>query len=296
MLSANYKSKQSFLEFDQFVMKFVIIVLFVAVASASVLPESPITTLRELSVEQLGSRIISGKPAAPGQLPWQVAIFFRIGSSTYFCGGALICDRWVLTAAHCVKDANQFTLYLGFVNQSQATEPGRVVLETTEAYAHENYNSFTLNHDIALIKLRQKVNFTGRIQPIRLGSDYTGVNINLTVSGWGKTSDQSNSISPVLNYVGLRSISNKDCEGIYGSQVVINSTICCRGNPEHSTCNGDSGGPLVQRNANGQYVHVGVVSFVASLGCSRGYPSGYVRSASYRDWIIKRINGTCQLP
>jgi len=276
-------------------MSFIVsIVLLAAVAIVQSSEKAHITPLKDLSGP--GSRIISGKPAVPGQFPWQVVNKFGKGSPTSFCGGALICDRWVLTAAHCAQGANNFTIYLGSVNQSQAVEPGRVILQTSEAIVHENYNPFTLNNDIALIKLRQKVNFTDRIQPIPLGNDYTGANLTLTVSGWGKTSDGPVGVSPVLNFVDLQTISNKQCEGVYGSLVVKNETICCKGRPQHSTCNGDSGGPLVQKKSNGQYVHVGVVSFVHAAGCASGNPSGYVRTASYRNWITKHINGTCKLP
>lgn len=95
----------------------------------------------------------------------------------------------------------------------------------------------------------------GRIQPIRLSRDFTGANVNVNVSGWGKTSDGkfkiifckceyfkwnicpgSLTVSPTLNYVTLRSISNNECSQHYGS-VIKSSTICCKGNPQHSTCN-----------------------------------------------------------
>jgi len=275
-------------------MKYIIsVILFAAVASGALITKPPISTIEELPFGELG-RIISGEVAAVGQFPWQVANRFTTPGGSFFCGGALICDSWVLTAAHCAKDASHFTLYLGSVNQSQSVEPGRVVVETTEAYVHENYNQFTLNNDIALIHLKEKVSFNDRIQAIPLGTDRVEANSQLTVSGWGKTSDASG-VSPVLNFVDLTTISNKDCENVYGSLVVKDGTLCCKGRPEHSTCNGDSGGPLVGVRADGKTVHVGVVSFVHSAGCASGNPSGYVRTASYIDWIKEKIGGTCTL-
>ncbi|KAF2881376.1 hypothetical protein ILUMI_24819 [Ignelater luminosus] len=271
-------------------MKYLIaLALCVVVAAATTYERPPIATIEELEVSS-NPRIISGKPAAPGQFKHQVANRFKVSGGTAFCGGSLISDRWVLTAGHCAKDATHFTLYLGSVNQSQPVEQGRVVVETAEKYVHPSYNPFTLANDIALVRLQKPVNFTDRIQPISLASHNTPANKTLTVSGWGKTSDASNSVSPVLNYVELDAISNPDCAKVYGSLTVTNGTICCKGRPEHSTCNGDSGGPLIEK-VNNTWVQVGVVSFVHRAGCASGNPSGYARVQYYLDWITQITGG-----
>ncbi|KAI4465909.1 chymotrypsin-related [Holotrichia oblita] len=116
--------------------------------------------------------------------------------------------------------------------------------------------------------------------------DVTGAGVTVTVSGWGRTSDTIPSISNILNYVSLTTISNAQCAAVYGSQVIISSTICAVGNPHHSTCNGDSGGPLIDVSG-GSLRQVGVVSFVSSAGCASGHPSGYVRTESFLDWIAQ---------
>ncbi|KAF2893424.1 hypothetical protein ILUMI_12749 [Ignelater luminosus] len=240
-------------------------------------------------------RIISGDVAAVGQFKHQVVNRFVVGGGrNLFCGGSLICDNWVLTAAHCAQDATKFTLYFGSVNQSQAVEPGRIVVTATEHYVHPGYDTWNLNNDIALVRLSERVQYTDRIQPITLATHRTGAGQRLTVSGWGRTS-QSSGLSPVLRYVALDTISNEDCKRVYGPDVVVNATLCCKGRPEHSTCNGDSGGPLIEWVTD-RWVLAGVVSFVHIDGCASGNPSGYVRVENYLDWIRNTIAGTCTLP
>ncbi|GJQ67470.1 hypothetical protein Trydic_g8308 [Trypoxylus dichotomus] len=269
-----------------------LLVLGLCVATTLAVPFSqskPITLKDLYSNVQPSSRIIGGSPAAVGQFPWQVAVYFVVGSSTYFCGGSIISNQWVLTAAHCAQGASQFTLYFGGVTLADQ-EDGRLSQYTSTAIVHEGYSSSSLNNDIALIQLSQPLTFNDRIQPVTLPQrgDVVGAGVPVTVSGWGRTSDDSPYISSVLNYVTLTTITNSQCAGVYGSQVVIYSTICAVGNPYHSTCNGDSGGPLVIFDANGAATQIGIVSFVSSAGCASGYPSGYVRTESFLDWIAAR--------
>ncbi|KAI4465915.1 chymotrypsin-related [Holotrichia oblita] len=235
----------------------------------------------------LGSRIIDGQPAIVGQFPWQVAVFFQVGTGTFFCGGSILSNNWILTAAHCALGASQFTLYFGGITLDNF-ESGREQRVTTTAIVHPGYSSATLNNDIALIRIDNPIQFNDRIQPISMPArgDVTGAGVTVTVSGWGRTSDTIPSISNILNYVSLTTISNAQCAAVYGSQVIISSTICAVGNPHHSTCNGDSGGPLIDVSG-GSLRQVGVVSFVSSAGCASGHPSGYVRTESFLDWIAQ---------
>ncbi|KAK5640981.1 hypothetical protein RI129_009528 [Pyrocoelia pectoralis] len=228
-------------------------------------------------------RIINGEPAAEGQFPWQVANRFKTFMGTSFCGGSLISDSWVLTAAHCVVNAYSFEITLGSLS-SKGKEGGSLVVVTKNGFPHELYDPFTLNNDVGLINLEQKIEFTDTIRPIQLGKEYVADNAGLTVSGWGKTSDESSAVSPILNFVELTTISNAACRDIYSSSIT-ESVVCCSGKDLKTTCNGDSGGPLIQIQENGTAIHVGVVSFVHIAGCASGYPSGYSRTSSYGEWI-----------
>jgi len=255
----------------------VIIVLALCLAAAIADHTTPkVQTLKDLVPTEV-DRIISGSPATQGQFPWQVAVTIN-GAS--FCGGSVLNENWVLTAAHCAQGGRTFNLRFGATART-GSQTGIVDMVATESVVHENYNSLYLTNDIALIKLPTPLTYTNNIQPVKLPSSgsVVGAGESVTVSGWGKTSDLGG-VSEQLNYVNLNTISDAECASVYGAITINGKVVCCRGNPEQSTCNGDSGGPLVQGSTQ-----VGVVSFVHVDGCASGQPSGYTRTESFLSWI-----------
>ncbi|KDR11874.1 Chymotrypsin BI [Zootermopsis nevadensis] len=224
-------------------------------------------------------RITGGSTASRGQFPWQVALII---DDAYFCGGSLIDELWVLTAAHCA--GSTYELRLG-ANRVDSIESGAVVVNSRNSIVHGSYNENTINNDIAVIRLTAAVSLSTYISPVRLrnlNSDLAGESTR--VSGWGKTSDSSNSISTTLNYVDLTVITNTVCANTYGN--IITATKICVSTPNgQSTCNGDSGGALTYLESDGRYTQVGIVSFGSSAGCQRGYPAAFTRVTSYLSWI-----------
>ena len=103
-------------------------------------------------------RIVGGEEATPHSYPWMAALFV---DDQWFCGGTLISDEWVVTAAHCAKDASEMRVMLGAHNVREASEEGRLELVTRDFFTHEKYSQVTLHNDIALVHLPQSVNFTG---------------------------------------------------------------------------------------------------------------------------------------
>ncbi|CAL4059571.1 unnamed protein product, partial [Meganyctiphanes norvegica] len=239
-------------------------------------------------------RIVSGKEVNPKRkYPWQIGLV----SPGYYisCGGSIINDRWILTAAHCIVDQNTCRLKfdsssslrvtVGEHHQGQTSDDN----SDTKKYAiksyikHPNYNCKTLDYDIALLELTEPIPFNNAIRPVCLPSDdsKTYVGQTATVSGWGLTSTDG-SMSNYLQEVQVPILANDNC-GSWGTKAAMK--LCAGGQPGKDSCGGDSGGPLVVKE-NNKYVQVGVVSYGHRTGCaSTSYPGIYARVSKVISWI-----------
>ncbi|KAL1506585.1 hypothetical protein ABEB36_005916 [Hypothenemus hampei] len=198
-----------------------------------------------------------------------------------FCGGSLISRQVVLTAAHCVDSSNaQAQVILG-AHSVLASEATQQVLVSSRITVHSRWSRLLLQNDVAVITINT-VSLNNAIQLISLAPanapSYAGSSAVLT--GWGRTSDESNSIASQLKRVSLQIITNDVCRNSFGIIIQANH-ICTSGQGTVGACNGDSGGPLV---VNG--VQVGVVSFGNRL-CESQNPSAFARVSSFRSWITE---------
>uniref|UniRef100_A0A1V1FKM4 Putative serine protease 64 isoform A n=1 Tax=Reticulitermes speratus TaxID=60591 RepID=A0A1V1FKM4_9NEOP len=231
-------------------------------------------------------RITNGEPAKRGQFPWQVAIIIDLNS---FCGGSLISDTWVLTAAHCTNNSSIFIVSLGTVQLSDP-DSGSVVQVALNSIVHSEYNNITLNNDIALIRLPVPVDFSLYISSVRLPSrsqlttDFVGQTVR--ISGWGRMSDLSTGRPDTLQYANMSVIANRECFDIYPSYVT-STMICVSTADKRSPCKGDGGGALVIQEDDGRYTEIGIASFVHKSGCEMGFPAGFTRVTNFLDWIEK---------
>lgn len=239
--------------------------------------------------------IVGGQPADPGEWPWQA--FVRTGP--YMCGGTLIHEQWVVTAAHCVVNKQNVvfapadvTVTLGEHNRSQidGTEQKIGVIQVIP---HPEYQAPWNDHDIALLQL---------VTPATLGPGVAIIEPLVSptfdalvvpgapgfVTGWGTTAE-GGSTAAVLQEVMVPLVSQQQCQAAYGQ---ITMGMLCAGYDEggKDSCQGDSGGPLVVQAGDESWKLAGVVSF--GHGCARpDFYGVYTRVSTYASWLAQQING-----
>jgi secreted trypsin-like serine protease len=115
-------------------------------------------TLEQGKAGNINKQISGGEAASRGQFPWQVAIHVDY---TNLCGGSLIQNNWVLTAAHCTYGFNNFTVNIGATYWYFVPEDD--TYGTIEKYEHPDYDQFYLSNDVSLLKLQRSVIPNGKI-------------------------------------------------------------------------------------------------------------------------------------
>merc|ERR1712240_14175 len=239
------------------------------------------------------SRIVGGQETEENEYPWQVGLVRR-GGTTPFCGGSLISERHVLTAAHCTEatSAGRIQVLLGEhrINDGEFTRVNVATINEDPDYDFPD-------GDFSILTLSQPVTFSSTVRPVCLPSDTTKTYEGevATVTGWG-TLSSGGSQPDVLMEVDVTVTTNDFCRGVYGND--INSLHICAMDAGKDSCQGDSGGPLIVQE-NGRWTLVGVVSF--GSGCARpGVPGVYARVTQRFDWIKDNTAGTftstCQAP
>jgi len=237
------------------------------------------------------SKIVGGVATEAHEYPWQVGL--SGGGSVPFCGGSLISNKHILTAAHCTQGGGDMYVLLGDHSLSASEE---LKVKVCNIKDHPNYNSKNLNNDFSVLTLCDTVEFTDKISPVCLpssqgqGTQYEGV--DAVVSGWGTLSSggpRPNTLMEVM----VKTMSNSQCcaaDKAYSCSDITDPMLCAS-NPGKDSCQGDSGGPLVTKGTDGRYTLIGVVSW--GNGCAQAdAPGVYARVTNKLDWIKTGID-TC---
>jgi len=248
---------------------------------------------------KLTTFIIGGTETDVNEYPWQVALVFN-GRTWPFCGGSIIGDRWILTAAHCVEETyspSQIQVLLGEHDYRTSSESDMVRMNVARIISHPTYRgkSSGFDYDFALLQLDSVISFSANIRPVCLPSDvnedYAGRSAIYT--GWGKT--ESGRGSSFLREVDVDILSNRECTRndrfSWRKGQITDRMICAAGargrGRGKGSCKGDSGGPLVALGPGRKYEVIGVVSFGVDLAqCGEGqYNSVAARTTSVLRWI-----------
>ncbi|XP_058054515.1 brachyurin-like [Anopheles bellator] len=238
-------------------------------------------------------RITNGFEATPGQFPHQIALLSEFNTGTGLCGGSVLTNNFILTAAHCVVSgattlANGGTAIMGAHNRNvQEATQQRIRFSTGGIVRHPQYSTTNIRNDIAVVRLNSAMSFNARVQPARLPArsdnrqfgGFVG-----TVSGFGRTSDASQATSAVVRFTTNPVMTNAECISRWNTALIQAQNVCLSGANGRSSCNGDSGGPLAVQDA-GASTQIGIVSFGSAAGCSVGMPSVYARVTHFLGWI-----------
>ncbi|XP_046736395.1 trypsin-1-like isoform X1 [Diprion similis] len=231
-------------------------------------------------------RIINGETVEPGEIPYQVSLQLPI-IRFHFCGGSVISETFVITAAHCVLGRLPDGVIV-VAGTNDITEGQGIIRNVQRINTHEGYDPRdAYRNDIALLKLAEPLlkvpNLVGYIQLPSSCQTLTTGDVAV-VSGWGRIQEGGQS-PKLLQRVAIEISDQEYCKVIYQKtfNMEVDDTQVCADVPDggKGSCHGDSGGPLT---VNGELT--GLVSW--ANGCAReGYPTVYTRVSEFLDWIEK---------
>ncbi|XP_066255147.1 transmembrane protease serine 9-like [Euwallacea similis] len=263
------------------------------------------------SITILENRITDGKKTGLEEFPWMALIAYNSSDAgiEYRCGGTLIQESFILTAAHCILNTSLLGVRLGEYDLSSTNvdcdgtycSPPVQDFYIERIAVHPKYNPRTHENDIALLKIAGVANFSrSNVQPICL--PVAEINGDLTgkfaiVAGWGTTEEDL--FSSVLLKASVPVLPEKACSEIYQRYLPVTSDqICAGGYKGRDSCAGDSGGPLMYTGlieGSPRYIQYGIVSFGPRKCGSEGKPGVYTRVKSYLLWILDNIGSQCKI-
>uniref|UniRef100_A0A182MEJ3 Peptidase S1 domain-containing protein n=1 Tax=Anopheles culicifacies TaxID=139723 RepID=A0A182MEJ3_9DIPT len=244
--------------------------------------------------------IVGGEQARYGEFPHHALLgYSQEGNSrdyAFLCGGTLISDQHIMTAAHCFSEVQPTVIRLGEYD-IRAVSFDEYTSEIGSIRLHPNYKNGRSYDDIALVKLKYPVKLSKHIRPACLWETEDRMERRFIATGFG-FNESYGQLSPVMMKVQLDEFSVADCDrsfrgdrrvrnGLKDGQLCVGSIVEGR-----DTCQGDSGGPLqiVSNAKTCSYAVVGITSTGGFCGIGNSQAI-YTKVSHYIDWIEDNVWG-----
>ncbi|XP_032886908.1 serine protease 56 [Amblyraja radiata] len=231
-------------------------------------------------------KIVGGNIAAPGSWPWLVLLKLN---GNVMCGGVLVQESWVVTAAHCFtgnRNENYWRVAVGEYDLRKQ-DPEERIFQINRIIIHTKFNQRTFNNDIALLELTAPVAISEHLNFVCLPESIEELPAGTAcyIAGWGSLYEDGPN-ADVLIEAKVPLLGQNTCKSALGKELVTNQMFCAgylTGNVD--SCQGDSGGPLTYMNpVSKQYYLYGITSWGDGCG-QRGKPGVYTRVPSFINWI-----------
>ncbi|KAH8290132.1 hypothetical protein KR054_000179, partial [Drosophila jambulina] len=224
-------------------------------------------------------RIVGGKDTNITHYPHQISMRLR---GNLRCGGSLFNRHTIISASHCVNTLTTLANLTIVAGASQIWFPTgpQQELPVREIIMHPKYRVLNNDYDVAILIVDGEFEYNEAVQPISLAKERPEDGTEVTVTGWGTTTE-GGTISDVLQEVQVNVVDNTKCKSAY--PIVLTSRMLCAGvtGGGKDACQGDSGGPLIYNNEL-----LGIVSW--GNGCARAtHPGVYCSVPDVYDWIVE---------
>ncbi|XP_029798091.1 granzyme A [Suricata suricatta] len=232
-------------------------------------------------------QIIGGNQVTPHSRPYMVLL----KGEKNICGGALITENWVLTAAHCTL--NKMSQVILGAHSIKKKEPEKQIMFVKKQFPYPCFDQETHEGDLKLVQLtkKAKIDKSVRILPLPVKGDDVKPGTICQVAGWGKIHNNSPN-SDILREVNITVINRKICndQKHYDYNPVIGLNMICAGSPKggKDSCNGDSGSPLI---CDGTFRGITSFGLLGKCGDPRGPGIYTLLSQKYLNWIKRTVKG-----
>lgn len=198
-----------------------------------------------------------------------------------FCGGAILNERYVVTAAHCLqrKKVPAVRIVVGTVKSSG---DGTVYL-ADKLIMHPSYwtDGESANNDVGLIRTATKIIYSAIVKPIAIRETPVKARDRAVLCGFGDLKAGGDT-PETLQYISVNVISNQKCQKSIWEDAIHDTHLCTFSKVGEGFCAGDSGSALTVKGEL-----AGIVSF--GEACATGHPDVHMRVEKFLGWIKKNM-------